>query len=376
MTNLTLFVILIIVLNHWMACLWSLTAVLEAGGIGEPIFESLPPESNWISKYMDGSTTALEPTGVSFSSCMQRYILALYWSVMTTTSIGYGDVTPTAVAEYYVNTAAMFVGGVLWVGSFTCTKEIDFVVVIMVQAYIIGAACGFAVSLHMARDQFFEKLDIANAILHNNKNFKKHDHFEKEVREFLLANHRYLRDYKGLIDRKQELVESFSDGLRKRFITYEMETHIFSVPYLKGLEDEDVLFDLANNMTTKTFYKHENFYLDGSCIYIASTGMSLLTRHVGHMSEDGKEVTISSVHLMFSGSVIGATKILLSENSNIVFKLSLLVTSFATFHQINKESIERALKVPSVWKKARWYIAKAQLMRFATMKGKFPMIKQ
>ena len=42
------------------------------------------------------------------------YLWAMHWSVMSLTSIGYGDITPQRMSEYIVCTICMLIGGFFW----------------------------------------------------------------------------------------------------------------------------------------------------------------------------------------------------------------------------------------------------------------------
>lgn len=61
-----------------------------------------------------------------------RYVVCLHWSLMTLTSIGYGDITPTTHIEYIVSSMCMLTAGCTW-------------------AYIIGNACRVFNSLDVRR---------------------------------------------------------------------------------------------------------------------------------------------------------------------------------------------------------------------------------
>ncbi len=93
---------------HWQACLWGLaSSYMDA--------DDYP---NWVANFRadyeneHGET----PTGID------TYAAALYWSVMTLTSIGYGDVKPVNTAERLLCTAYMMASGLMWtyaIGSVT-----------------------------------------------------------------------------------------------------------------------------------------------------------------------------------------------------------------------------------------------------------------
>ena len=87
-----------IVSAHWMACAWAMLAdtdkTIRAGLRGIPVNASyeLMPES-WFSQYSAQlhAPCAPEPWVV--------YLYALYWTLATTTTIGFGDVVPANELE-------------------------------------------------------------------------------------------------------------------------------------------------------------------------------------------------------------------------------------------------------------------------------------
>lgn len=102
-------------LSHWLACALHLTGVTQ------------PSQCNWIIVYFNGLEN--NPLGdpcaplSSPPSIGSVYVAALYWSVMTVTTVGYGDVAPYTDAERCMGIAGMLVGAVGY-------------------AVVIGAACG------------------------------------------------------------------------------------------------------------------------------------------------------------------------------------------------------------------------------------------
>ena len=43
-----------------------------------------------------------------------RYVVSLHWSMMTVTSIGYGDISPASLIEYGISILCQFIGAVTW----------------------------------------------------------------------------------------------------------------------------------------------------------------------------------------------------------------------------------------------------------------------
>ena len=63
---------------------------------------------------------------------------------MTLTTVGYGDITATNVAEYAVLTTVMLIGGFMW-------------------AYIIGAVCGTVATMDPNKVKYQQRYDEARA---------------------------------------------------------------------------------------------------------------------------------------------------------------------------------------------------------------------
>jgi len=92
------FGIALVFASHWMACLFRLVIDLEQSTdeYGQP--------SNWATEYH--YLNKLSPG--------RLYTTALYWSVMTITTIGYGDVVPTTPGERVTAILVMLVGASMY----------------------------------------------------------------------------------------------------------------------------------------------------------------------------------------------------------------------------------------------------------------------
>jgi hypothetical protein len=136
---------------HLTACLWGMAGMffLEMecpdGQYGDPVITtsvSAPDDAaNWISSLYDGKSSPDTPCDP-----FTIYMWSLHWSVMSITSIGYGDISPQRFTEYVVCIAGMLFGGILW-------------------AYIIGSICGIVSNMDPSESDFRANYDAINYMM-------------------------------------------------------------------------------------------------------------------------------------------------------------------------------------------------------------------
>ncbi|MCO4769819.1 MAG: cyclic nucleotide-binding domain-containing protein [Deltaproteobacteria bacterium] len=114
----------LVVLNHQVGCLWFAQSALAGH----------PPDS-WVARQ-----------GLVDASTAEQYLRALYWSVTTMTTVGYGDITPVGGQEYATTVFVMLLGTV-------------------VHALLIGAFAAAIAGLDIARTRFFQSADVLHAFL-------------------------------------------------------------------------------------------------------------------------------------------------------------------------------------------------------------------
>ena len=84
---------------------------------------------SWLDALQDGGIT----TYAGWENHFDKWSAAMYWSIVTITSVGYGDITPQNPGEMRICTLLLLWGSCLW-------------------AYIIGNACGIVSTLDVHAD--------------------------------------------------------------------------------------------------------------------------------------------------------------------------------------------------------------------------------
>ena len=96
---LTQLFIITCLLVHWMACTWVWIGI-EESYMGYS-------ELSWLSRMKP----PIDPENINSA---ELYIIALYWSVTTVTTIGYGDITPGTMPEFVVSIVLEIVGAFIF----------------------------------------------------------------------------------------------------------------------------------------------------------------------------------------------------------------------------------------------------------------------
>ena len=105
-------VIFLSFMGHWLGCLWYFSG--EFPGVPEEVDSNGTMLVGWpLTMYKDSSACEARGLGPCASERPYaiRYSQALYWSIMTMTTVGYGDISPSTTVELMCAIFAMLIGG-------------------------------------------------------------------------------------------------------------------------------------------------------------------------------------------------------------------------------------------------------------------------
>ncbi|KAF0699864.1 Aste57867_9574 [Aphanomyces stellatus] len=179
------YALFMVVLAHWMACLWATVPQYEADGVA------------WRNQYDNFDVNDLT----------SQYIAALYWSIMTIGTIGYGDVPIPTTTEKVVAILCMTIG----CGAYS---------------FIVGSVCGLVSSLDESSTEFNQQMDHLNVFMDREMiprflMFRMREYF-LHSRDLVL--HRYFSSVLGHL----------SPGLRGELSVYMSGEWIHQIYFLMG----------------------------------------------------------------------------------------------------------------------------------------------
>eukprot|EP00397_Hematodinium_sp_SG-2012_P014144 GEMP01014374.1.p1 GENE.GEMP01014374.1~~GEMP01014374.1.p1 ORF type:complete len:495 (+),score=49.57 GEMP01014374.1:725-2209(+) len=245
------FLVAIIVCGHWFGCLWAMVGMsMQGPSYTNPYLElvELPSNGhiNWIQVFCQCPTCEVDCN--TCKTCLVDhfgiYSAALHFSVMTLTSIGYGDIVPTYKEERVVGCLLMLFSGVLW-------------------AYIIGSACGVIANMDKHEQTFKQTIDDLNYMVRDKQ-------LPTEVRHRLRL---YFYQTKDVVRRGsyKEIINQLSPSLQGEVALLVNKSLVQKIWYLKEAS-EHMLVGFAQALDARVFAQGELFG-ETRVLYILSRGL-------------------------------------------------------------------------------------------------------
>ncbi|WP_293082765.1 ion transporter [Okeania sp. SIO3B5] len=170
-------VIIIILITHWVACIWFMLGSWESNG-----------ENSWLIR-----------NSLQSASRRTQYINSLYWAITTLTTVGYGDIIPTTEIEIIFTLVVMFLG-------------------ISMYAYIVGNVSSLISNLDATKARYREKLGQIQTYMRENKISPKLQQKIRDYYQYRWIENRDIRDYHILEELPYSLKMKLALQLHKEVI--------------------------------------------------------------------------------------------------------------------------------------------------------------
>lgn len=210
-----------------------------------------------------------------------QYIRALYWSVTTVATIGYGDYYPDHESNLQI--------------IFTIIVQIFGV---GMYGYIIGNVSGLIANLDVARADFIKKIESVRIYLNNKR-------IPKDLQEKILSYYHYLWDKKKNVSDENPLSD-LPLSLSLEIMLYLNRDMIMKVDLFKNAEE--LFVREAIQMLKPLIYLPQDYIIRqgeyGDCMYFLSSG------EIEVLVDDNQVARLGP------GSTFGETSLLIGEKRN------------------------------------------------------------
>lgn len=157
----------------------------------------------------------------SVNTLFAKYVACFYWAIMTTTTIGYGDVSSLGTAQQLFGMLAMLIGALLF-------------------GYGVSNVVNIVEELRSGERIFREKMDKFNRYMRS-QNFPSE--LQDSIRDYL-KNVKRVHAERVSVEDEIGLLSQLSLGLRERIAVAVNDIYLRDMPFFAG-EDPSVVMELA-----------------------------------------------------------------------------------------------------------------------------------
>lgn len=236
---------------------------------------------------------------------LTHYILSLYWSITTITTIGYGDITPKG------NTQTVYTMFIQLIGAAT-------------YGYVIGNIASLLANIDVARAQYLEKMEKISTFMR----FRK---IPNEIQEQIRNYYTYLWESRRGYD-EADVLADLPAPLEVKIAMYLNKDIIEKVPLFAGA-NEDLVRMICLSLQPEVFTPGDFIFRQGepgSKMYFISRGS------VDVVSEDGNTIYAT----LREGNFFGEIALLLSQPRTA----SIRAVDYCDLYTLEKTAFQNILR--------------------------------
>jgi len=274
---------------HWGACFWGFI-------VGAEWFFNIEVGNTWYDSMLANKPVffqkGLDQNPIADGG-WSLYIASLYWSAMTVTSIGYGDITAMNRIEAVSTTAFMLIGGVIW-------------------AHIIGNVCAIASSFSAGKAAYESQMDSLNEMM---RSLHLHQDLKVELREYFMR--RRLLYHR---EKQVELLRSMSPELQEK-VARSVQERVLKVWFFRDIKDSGFLVGLFERFLYQVYPPRE----------LIKLGHSLCNLREG--------MALRGYRIQFPGDIWGEAELLLS-NANLLEDVLPVPLSYLEVQYLTRDNLD------------------------------------
>ncbi len=244
------------------------------------------------------------------SDHLTNYIKALYWTITTITTIGYGDITPTSNVQTLYTMFVQLIGAGMY-------------------GYIIGNLASLLANSDLARTQFRAKMEKIQT-------FMQYRDVPQELQDSIRTYYDYLWNNRRGFD-ESSVLDDLPQSLKLQVALHLNREIIEKVPMFKGAPDE-LIRQIVLNLKPVLFTPGDYIFRKGELgdqMYFISRGK------VEIVSEDGKTVYAT----LSDGAFFGEIALLFSSERTA----SVRAAAYCDLYTLDKFTFDNVLaKFPEV----------------------------